>query len=113
MSEANPRETKFGPRYREARETEGSKNRDSTVLIFCLVTAAVVADYDDMLFFSFCFCLLLLLLLLFVCVFGCLFVCLYVPFFPFAKLVLFGFLSWFRISLTCSIYIHVIFFSVH
>ena len=39
----------------------------------------------------------------------CLFVCLYVPFFPFAKLVLFRFLSWFS-SLTCSIYIHVTFF---
>ena len=40
----------------------------------------------------------------------CSFVCLYVPFFPFAKLVLFRFLSWFSISLTCSIYIHVTFF---
>ena len=49
-------------------------------LYFCLVAAAVVVDYDDVLFFSFCFCLLL-------------FVCLYVPFFPFAKLVLFKFLS--------------------
>ena len=37
----------------------------------------------------------------------CSFVCLCVPFFPFAKLVLFRFLSWFSISLTCSIYIHV------
>ena len=38
-----------------------------------------------------------------------LFVCLFL-FFPFAKLVLFRFLSWFSISLTCSIYIHVTFF---
>ena len=38
----------------------------------------------------------------------CLFVC---SLFPFAKLVLFRFLSWFNISPTCSIYIH--FFSVH
>ena len=75
-------------------------------LYFCLVAAAVVVDYDDVLFFSFCFCLLLLL-------FVSLFVCLYVPFFPFAKLVLLRFLSWFNISLTCSIYIHVIFFPVH
>ena len=67
-------------------------------LYFCLVTAAVV-DYDDVLFFFSVFCLLLLL-----------FVCLYVSFFPFAKLLLFGFLSWFSISLTCSIYIHVISF---
>ena len=29
--EANPRETRFGSRYREVRETEGSRNRDSTV----------------------------------------------------------------------------------
>ena len=70
---------------------------------FCLVAAVVVADYDDVLFFSFCFCLLLLLLLLFVWLFVCFF-------FPFAKLVLFRFLSWFSISLTCSIYIHVTFF---
>ena len=75
-------------------------------LYFCLVAVAVVFNYDDVLFFSFCFCLLLLLLLLFVC----LLVCLYVPFFPFAKLVLFRFPSWFSISLTCSIYIHVTFF---
>ena len=60
-------------------------------------------QYDDVLFFSFCFCLLLLLLLL-----VCLLVC---SFFPFAKLVLFRFLSWFSKSLTCSVYIrHVIFF---
>ena len=38
----------------------------------------------------------------------CLFVCMFL-FFPFAKLVLFRFLSWFS-SLTCSIYIHVTFF---
>ena len=31
LSEANPRETRFGSRYREVRETEGSRNRDSTV----------------------------------------------------------------------------------
>ena len=30
-SEVNPRETRFGSRYREVRETEGSRNRDSTV----------------------------------------------------------------------------------
>ena len=71
-------------------------------LYFCLVAAAVVLNYDDVLFSSFCFCLLLLLLLLFVCS--------YVPFFPFAKLVLFRFPSWFSISLTCSIYIDVTFF---
>ena len=68
-------------------------------LYFCLVAAAVVVNYDYVLFFSFCFCLLLLLLLL---LFVCLFVC---SFFPFAKLVLFRFLSWFS-SLTCPIYIH-------
>ena len=50
--------------------------RMTFVEMFCVVTAAVVVDYD-VLFFSFCFCLLLLLLLLLVC----LFVCLYVPFF--------------------------------
>ena len=33
LSEANPRETRFGSRYREVRETEGSRNRDSTVII--------------------------------------------------------------------------------
>ena len=31
LSEANPRETRFGSRYREVRETEGSGNWDSTV----------------------------------------------------------------------------------
>ena len=31
LSEENPRETKFGSRYREVRETDGSRNRDSTV----------------------------------------------------------------------------------
>ena len=42
-----------------------------------------------------------------VCLFICLCVCLFVcSLFPFAKLVLFRFLSWFNISLTCSIYIH-------
>ena len=57
------------------------------------VVAAVVAADDDVLFFSFC---------LFVCMF---------PFFSlFAKLVLFRFLAWFSISLTCLIYIHVISF---
>ena len=35
-------------------------------LYFCLVTATVVVNYDDVLFISFGFCLLLLLLLLFV-----------------------------------------------
>ena len=34
LSEANPRETRFGSRYREVRETEGSRNQDSTVVIF-------------------------------------------------------------------------------
>ena len=35
-SEVNPRETRFGSRYREIRETEGSRNQDSTVsLRFC------------------------------------------------------------------------------
>ena len=38
-----------------------------------------------------------------------LFVCMFL-FFPFAKLVLFRFLSWFSISLTCSNYINVTFF---
>ena len=34
LSEANPRETRFGSRYREVRETEGSRrNRDSTVVV--------------------------------------------------------------------------------
>ena len=32
-SEVNPRETRFGSRYREVGETEGSRNRDSTVII--------------------------------------------------------------------------------
>ena len=31
LSEPNPRETRFGSRYREVRETEGSRNRDFTV----------------------------------------------------------------------------------
>ena len=31
QSEANPRETTTGSSYREVRETEGSRNRDSTV----------------------------------------------------------------------------------
>ena len=39
---------------------------------------------------------------------NCLFVCMF--FSLFAKLVLFRFLSWFSISLTCFIYIHIIFF---
>ena len=30
LSEANPGETRFGSRYRKVRETEGSRNRDST-----------------------------------------------------------------------------------
>ena len=34
LSKANPRETRFGSKYREVRETEGSRNRDSTVF-FC------------------------------------------------------------------------------
>ena len=29
--EENPRDTRFGSRYREVRETEGLRNRDSTV----------------------------------------------------------------------------------
>ena len=66
-------------------------------LYFCLVAAAVVVNYDYCCSF----------LSVFACC--CSFVCLYVPFFPFAKLVLFRFLSWFS-SLTCSIYIHVTFF---
>ena len=42
-----------------------------------------------------------------VCLFVCLFVCVFVcSLFPFAKLVLFRFLSWFNISLICSICIH-------
>ena len=32
LSEENSGATKFGSRYREVRETEGSRNRDSTVL---------------------------------------------------------------------------------
>ena len=47
-------------------------------LYFCLVAAAVVVDYDDVLFFSFC---LNSLLVAFAAVAVCLFVCLYVPFF--------------------------------
>ena len=31
LSEANPRETRIGSNYREVRETEGSRTRDSTV----------------------------------------------------------------------------------
>ena len=34
-SEINPRETRFGSRYREFRETKGLRNRDSTVFLFC------------------------------------------------------------------------------
>ena len=34
ISEANSMATWFGSRYREVRETEGSRNRDSTVLYF-------------------------------------------------------------------------------
>ena len=71
-------------------------------LYFCVVGAAIVVTYDDMLFFSFCFCLLLLLLLLFVYFF---FVCIFL-FFLLLSLSFFRFLSWFSISLTCSIYIH-------
>ena len=33
LSRANSMETRFGSRYREARETEGSRNRDSTVFM--------------------------------------------------------------------------------
>ena len=33
MSEANSMATRFGSRYREVRETEGSRNRDSTVFM--------------------------------------------------------------------------------
>ena len=59
-------------------------------------------------------CLLVAVAAAAVCLFVCLFVCMYVfslfVFFPFAKLLLFRFLSWFSISLTCSIYIHVICF---
>ena len=42
----------------------------------------------------------------------CLFVCsfFFFFFFPFAKLVLYRFLTWFSISLICLSYIHVIFF---
>ena len=36
LSEANPRETRFGSTYREVRETEGSRNRDSTVLFIII-----------------------------------------------------------------------------
>ena len=50
-------------------------------LYFCLVAAAVVVNYDDVLFFSFCFCFLLqLLLLLFVCLPDGLFVCIFLLF---------------------------------
>jgi len=55
---------------------------------FVFVVGAIVAADDDVLFFSFCFCLLLLLLLLFVCIFFS-----FSFFSPFAKLVLFRFLS--------------------
>ena len=40
----------------------------------------------------------------------CLFFCMFVFSSPFAKLVLYRFLAWFSISLTCLSYIHVIFF---
>ena len=33
LSEANPGETRIGSKYREVRETEGSRNRDYTVLL--------------------------------------------------------------------------------
>ena len=65
------------------------------------VIAAVV---DDVSFFSFvfvcrCYCCC------------CLFVCMFLLIFPpFAKLVLYRFLTWFSISLICLSYIHVIFF---
>ena len=60
-------------------------------LLIVFVVAAAVAANDDVLFSSFCFCLLLLLL----------FVCLYVLFFSlFAKLVLFRFLAWFSIIIS-------------
>ena len=62
-----------------------------------------------------CCCRWWCVVLLFPFVFACqvVVVCLYVLFFlffPFATLVLFRFLAWFSISLTCSIYIHVILF---
>ena len=72
-------------------------------LYFCLVAAAVVVDYDDVLFFSFCLnSLLVAFAAVAVCLFVCLFICSF--FFPFAKFFLFRFLSWFSISLTCSIH---------
>ena len=72
-------------------------------LYFCLVAAAVFVNYDYV-------CCSFLSVFACCCCCCCSFVCLYVPFFLFAKVVLFRFFSWFSISLTCSIYIHVTFF---
>ena len=57
-----------------------------------------------MLFFSLC------LFFVVAAVVVSVFVCFYVLFFPFAKLVLYRFLTWFSVSLTCLSYIHVTFF---
>ena len=61
--------------------------------IFLFVIAVVAATDDDVLFFSFCFCFLL-------------FVCLYALFFPFAKLDLFRFPTWFSVTNILNIYIY-------
>ena len=60
---------------------------------------------------SFLFVLLVAVAVIDVCLSVCpLFLFLFCFVFPFTKLLLFRFLAWFSISLTCSIYIHVIFF---
>ena len=46
LSEANPRETRFGSRYREVRETEGSRNRDSTVYSFKHLELTQISNYQ-------------------------------------------------------------------
>ena len=72
-----------------------------------VAAAAAAAANDDVLFFSFCFaCCCCCYCWLFVCMF-----LVFVLFFPLLlSFILFRFLAWFSISLTCSIYIHVIFF---
>ena len=42
LSEANPKETRLGSRYREVRETEGSRNRDSTACCLQMFVIQVV-----------------------------------------------------------------------
>ena len=44
---ANPRETRFGSKYREAQETEGSRNRDFTVEYVGLVIELIMYILAD------------------------------------------------------------------